>query len=320
MSQLFATSSELDGAVEKHFGHRYNGRYHMPLLPGEQGTKSGGDWVPRGIQSATNLAGSISETRALGIWERERTQLGLALRPDLYERMAFAVRSRVNAGLDLGEKLRSTPDGAALQAELELIHEEARAACKANAGAIHGTNRHDVWEARAATGQLLGTPEINDQVVAIEKLLERNGLARVHGLQEKVVRHTGLAAAGRFDDVLITTRELSWLPVGTLLMADLKTSVTPFWSLLEVGIQLYVYATADWMLADDPSLYVPGPRYHVNQKWAVVLKAPRDGAAPELIRIDLEEAMVDAYLARDVCTRRSLGKSVHTLASSAWPS
>src|ERR1051325_9862330 len=48
------------------------GRYKMPLLPGESGPKSGGDWVPGGLQSATNLAGAIVESRELGIWERER--------------------------------------------------------------------------------------------------------------------------------------------------------------------------------------------------------------------------------------------------------
>jgi hypothetical protein len=36
-------------APEKEFGQVYRGKYHMPLLPGEQGTKSGGNWVPYGI-------------------------------------------------------------------------------------------------------------------------------------------------------------------------------------------------------------------------------------------------------------------------------
>jgi hypothetical protein len=44
-----------------------------------------------GVQSATNLAGSIVESRMLGIWERERTQIGLAMRPDLVERLAFVI-------------------------------------------------------------------------------------------------------------------------------------------------------------------------------------------------------------------------------------
>lgn len=330
-SQLFATAGELDG--QKTFGNVYRGRYHMPLLPGEQGTKhvpvGTSPYVPRGVMRASNLAGAISESRALGIWERERTQLGLALRPDLYERLAFVVRrtrlAMNNAGMDFAtHRLRDSPDGQALQAELELIHEEARQACGANAAGLRGTNHHDVWEAHGFSGQWLGAPEVNANLQVLDELLAAAGLERVQSLQERVVRNVALGCAGRFDNILRTTREIAWLdierkhtlPARALIMADLKTKKDPFWSLLEPSIQLYTYASAEWML--DGEEYVSGPVHHVSQKWGAILRCPVDGSAPSLLRIDLEQAGRWARLARDVVDARSTAKSVETHAMAAW--
>ena len=79
IDQLFAPLGTVRGGVVKRFGNVYNGKYHMPLLPGEAGTKSGGDWVPYGVMSATNLAGAIVDSRELSVWEIQRSQLGLGL-------------------------------------------------------------------------------------------------------------------------------------------------------------------------------------------------------------------------------------------------
>jgi hypothetical protein len=308
------------GFAEIPFGTRHPTlhRYKLPLLPGEKGTLAGGDWVPRGVQSATNLAGAISESRALGVWERERTQLGLALTPALYERLSFLVRKALHAGLDLDQKLKDQGElGKGLIADLAALHDEARQACKANNAGQEGTNRHDVWEARATTGQLFGTPEINAQVEQVEQLLVRKRLRRVFGLQERVVRNVSLNAAGRFDDILQD------IDTGELFMGDLKTKRTPFFSLLEVGIQLVVYASAEFMLVigeDGKPYYVQGPKFKVSQRYAAVLHMPADGRAePQLLRINLMEAWVDAQLARQVCDRRSRGKSAETFGTSVWP-
>lgn len=328
-SQLFASPSEIDGqcgGMETLAFGQTNGnhRYKMPLLPGEQGAKrlpkGVKPWVPGGMQSATNLAGSISETRALGIWERERTQLGLALSAPLAERLAFVVNRAVHHGLDLRQKLKDSPAGLALKDELALIHEEARQACYANDAARQGTNRHDVWEAYGSTGQLFGTAEINGQLTALSQLLARVGLERVPGMSERVIRNTTLDCAGRFDDWLRTTRPFTWpdgmIPAGTLLMADLKTKRRAFWAWLEPRIQLTVYATAEWLLEGEE--YVPGPKYHVSQQWGVLLHSPADGAPPVLKRVNLVKGMAYAKLARAVCDARSESKSVAAHAEAEW--
>lgn len=317
MSSLF--SNDLgDGDGGKQFGERYNGRYHMPLLPGEAGTKAGGDYVPCGLMSATNLAGALVDSRSLSVWERERGQIGLALRPELFEKLVFLVNSaRQYPDLDFSS-LKDTFEGRGLVAALAELHDHAKTAAGGNRAAAMGTNRHDVWEARAATGQLLGTPQINREVEALEKLLDEHGLERVPGLQERVVRNEALGAAGRLDDVLMSRK------TGRLYLADLKTKRTPFYSWLEAWIQQAVYATAEWMLAadharDDGSFtYVPGPLHHVDQQSAILLRMPSDGAAPYLQRVDLAVGRRWAELARAVVDARSEARSKDTFALAEW--
>lgn len=354
MTLLFGAQDDVEDEATKitmanaPFGVRIDhlGRYKMPLLPGESGTKpssrlkSGGNWVPRGVQSATNLAGSIVESRMLGIWERERTQIGLAMRPDLVERLAFVINKARAQAVDLS-RLNDSPEGKAIKAELDLIHKEAKQTAGGNLAAQRGTNRHDVWEERAKTGQLFGTPEVNEQIEGLEALLAEKGLERVPGLQERTVRNVALRAAGRFDDVLRTTRDVpeppladgfisgDYLPAGTLLMADLKTKSRAFYSWLEVRIQLAVYATAEWMLdmpgEIDPitgmgrgGSYVPGPKHHVSQDWGVVLWAPSSGKPARLKRCNLRKGFEHAQLARAVCDARSEAKSVAAHGEAEW--
>lgn len=315
MSLLFdpaaAEQGEAAYATGKEFGERYRGRYHMPLLPGEAGTKAGGDWVPYGVMSATNLAGAIVDSRALSIWERERTQIGLALRPDLVERMTFMVNRARADGVNFAE-LHESASGKTLVTSLAELHEQAKTAAGANEAATMGTNRHDVWEARAKTGMLFGTPEVNAQIEQLEELLDREGLERVPGLQECVVRNIELRAAGRFDDIVRSKR------TGVLYLADLKTKRKPFYSWLESWIQQSVYATAEWMLDVDKRSYVDGPKYHVSQTCAILLRMPSDGAAPYLEPVDLVAGRRWAHLARLVCDVRSEARSVHTNGVAEW--
>lgn len=353
MTMLFSDDPAYEDAGERMsmatapFGVRIDhlGRYKMPLLPGERGPKAGGNWVPRGVQSATNLAGAIVESRQLGIWERERTQIGLALRPDLVERLTPLVRkAMIKDEIDFGRhRLHDSEAGKALVKELDLIHKEAKQAAGGNLAAQRGTNRHDAWEDRGATGQLFGTPEVNEQIEALEKLLEQKGLRRVPGLSERTIRNVELRAAGRFDDVLITDRDITWydtfsdsetgdyrehvIPAGTLLMADLKTKQRAYYSWLEVRIQLAVYATAEHMLAGagvapgqvGEVSYVPGPKHHVSQDWGVILWAPSNGDAPQLKRANLRKGFAHAQLARAVCDARSEAKNTAAHLEAEWP-
>jgi hypothetical protein len=314
-SQLFAPAQ----TEEKRFGNRYNGRYHMPLLPGEEGTKVGGNYVPRGIMSVTNLVGAFEDTRALSVWEQGMALIGLALSPELHEELVLLVQTAESEGV-IFEYLRDYPDlkealaGVAHDKEkcAASIVGRAKAIARAGAAAQRGTNRHTAWEHRGRTNQLIGTPAIQAQTIATEKLLSDAGLVRVPGLAERVVRNMTVNTAGRFDDVLLEVSS------GRLLIADLKTKATPFYSWLVTDAQLATYAKSEWMLTEDGQGYEPGPASAVDQTEGVILHVPSDGSQPYLRRADLVNGWNVAQCARQNIELRAYSKSVERHSMSPW--
>lgn len=320
--QLFAQPSAVDplfSTEEKRFGNRYNGRYHMPLLPGEEGTRSGGNHVPRGVMSVTNLVGAFEDTRALNAWEQGMALIGLALSPELYEELVLIVQQAQSEGV-IFELLRDYKDlketlagSAHDQAKIERsIIGRAKTIAKAGAAAQRGTNRHTAWEHRGRTGELIGTPQIQARTIDTEKLLWDAGLERIPGLSERIVRNTVVRTCGRFDDVL---QEVS---SGRLLMADLKTKATPFYSWMTVDAQLAVYARSEWMLTPDGQGYEPGPATAVDRTEGVILHVPSDGSQPYLRRADLINGWEVAQVARRNIDLRSYGKSRERESLSHW--
>lgn len=306
-------------AEAKEFGRRYNGRYHMPLLPGEKGTKAGGDWVPYGIQSVTNMLDGVEESRGLSIWEQEQALIGMALQPSLYEEVSLAVHTWQREGVDFS-RIRDFPHvrkvltggGNGADAEASIIG-RAKQAAGANEARQAGTNRHVAWAYRSDTGELIGTPEMQRQTLALEALLADNGLERVVGLSERCVRCLAVNTAGRFDDILMETK------TGRLLMADLKTKKRPFRSWMAVDGQLAVYARSEYMLTEGGrGGYEPGPHGYVDQTEGVVLQMPSDGTPPYLRRADLVYGWEVAQSARRTVDLRAYGKSVERQALSAW--
>lgn len=294
-------------------------RYKMPLLPGEAGTKAGGDWVPGGMQSVTNLIGAFSESWALGIWMLEQTLVGLVRQHSLYEELALLVHKADAAGVNWRElkqhpEVRKALSGTWNDADSSLAG-RARQAAGANEARQAGTNRHDAWEHRALTGELIGTPDIRSQILALEELLKANHLERVPGLQERTIRHTGLNVAGRYDDIVRNTL------TGQQHMADLKTKRKPFWTWMETDAQLATYADADLMLTPDGNRYEERcPRDFVDQERGVVLQMPSNGGPPYLRTAWLEHGRGIAALAREVTERRAYGKSAERGALAPWVS
>lgn len=315
MGDMFADAGSFDEdgyeTAGKRFGERYNGRYHMPLLPGERGTKAGGNYVPGGVMSATNLAGAFTDSRELALWEQQRMLLGMARREELYEKAKITVDLADVANINTAD-LGATPEGKLLREDINAITAMARAAGGGSIGADKGTNRHTAWEARATTGALVGTRAIREQIEAVERLLAENHLVRVPELQERVVRNVRLGAAGRFDDVLLSRK------TGKLYMADLKTKPKPFWSWCETWIQQAIYATAEWMLDDARTGYIPGPLHHVDQESGILLRAPSDGAPPFLQRVHLATGLDWALLTKANMEARSRGKSRALDALTVW--
>lgn len=326
-SQLFAPPVK----EEKIFGWRYNSRYHMPLLPGENGTKAGGDYVPYGVQSTTNLMDAFEEARALSIWEQEQVLLGLVRQPSLYEKTTLIVHRADRDGVDWS-RLRDFPDirrqltgGSDKDAAEVSIIGLAKQAAGANEAREAGTNRHEAWEHYCKTGEIIGTPEIQEQILALVRLLEEKQFQIIPELSERVVRNTTINVAGRFDNILLH------MPTGRLIMADLKTKRRPFWSWMAVDGQLATYARSDKMLDFEGTSeelerlrlngiepYVPGPVYHVDLTVGVVLHMPSDGGKPCLRKADLEYGWRVAQKAREITEMRSYGKSVERQGFGEW--
>ncbi|MGL4525385.1 MAG: hypothetical protein ACRCUC_00255 [Aestuariivirga sp.] len=316
-SSLFDSGSR--GMTEVPMGERGgNGRYKMPLLPGEEGVKSGGDWVPGGLQSVTNMLDGFEESRGLNIWEQEQALIGLAMQPSLYGELSLAVTRWIAEGVDFSQikdypEVRRFLTGGADHSATELsIIGRAKQAAGANEARQAGTNLHTAWEYRAKSGQLIGTPYMQAMLLTIEELLERAGLERVPGLSERTVRNVEVRTAGRFDDIL------SERATGRLLISDLKTKRKPFRSWLAVDGQLATYARSEWMLTQDGQDYEPGPVHAVDLTEGVVLHLPSDGSEPSLRRADLVEGWEVAKLARRVIDRRAYGKSAARLAEDRW--
>lgn len=327
INPLFGSPSEV-GEAPKIFGQTYNGRYHMPLAPGESGPKSGGQYVSRGCMRATNVSGALEDTRALSVWEQALGLVGLVLEPKLYEELRGIVLRAVADGTDF-EKLREYP---ALKETLAgTAHDQEKQAASligrakviagANAAAERGTADHDAWEKRA-TGELTGTSRSRSQVLRTEQLLADAGLIRVPGYQERVVRNLALGGVtGRIDDVVME------LATGRLLIADLKTKATKFYSRTAVDIQLSIYARSELLLADALSecgLFGPGEWYEpglltqVDQGEGVIMHVPSDGAPAQLERADLEEGWRDALLAMRIIERRASGRGSERMKRAIW--
>jgi hypothetical protein len=306
------------GAAPKVFGQvSANHRYHMPLLPGEQGVKSGGDWVPGGITRTTNLIGAFTESRALNIWEQEQALIGLALAPSLYEELVIRIHQAQRDGVDFS-RLRDFPEvrlflSGSPQHEDECIVGRAKQAAGANEARQAGTNRHTAWEVRLTTGELIGTPAMQAQILSLEVLLKEKGLERISALSERTVRNTIYGCAGRFDDILLETA------TGRLLIADYKSKKRKFFSWVETDAQLAIYASAEYMVTEDSQGYEDGPSaLGVDQAEGVVLHVPSDGDKPYLRRADLARGRQIAELARRVVDERVYGKSAERHALSEW--
>lgn len=318
MSSPFMTTSDASARTDSMalapMGTRTkSGRYKMPLLPDDQTPKSAlglppeQRWVSGGLQSMTNLAGSISDTRALGIWETQQAMIGMGLNTDVHQELQMVVRRAQADGVDF-QALREHPQ---FRDELNVLIERAKDIGGANKARDAGITAHDEWEVRGNGASAV----YEESFTALEQLLDAAEFERVPDLRERVVRNVRLSAAGRFDDILLHRR------TGRLYIADLKTKRKPFWTFLEIDAQLAGYAYAEHMLTVDGMGYesMGGPCDHVDLTQGVVLHMPSDGGEPRLRRADLLAGWDTMKLARRVCDLRSYGRSADRMSESWWP-
>lgn len=311
ISQLFAApADDMDSMANRPFGTRRRGRYKAPLLPDESGTKAGGDWVPGGVQSVTNLLDGFEDSRGLSLWEQEGGLAGLALSPSLYEELVNLIHQARAEGVNFA-RLKERPDlrtaltgGGDKDAHEVSILGRAKHLAGLNEARQAGTNRHTAFEHNVLTGELIGTPAMQEQQRAMVKLLAEHHLVPVPGLAERVVRNLRVDTMGRYDIALL--HELT----GKLHMADLKTKRDPFRSFASAEGQLATYAKSEWQLvAGQEDTYEDGPLTYVDQQIGYILIMPSDGSKPYLRKADLVYGWDVAQHARRTLKLRSFGAS-----------
>lgn len=275
------------------------GRYWLPdpadpasWEPGSIGAAH----FPRGYMRTTNLIGAYSDTRALAIWEQGKGLRGLRARPDLYADLATCELDE-NGDLSYSDARR--------------IFGEALRHGGADQAAAQGTAQHKVLEARLRTGELIGTPEMQDGQLALEALLKRHLLAPAAEYAERIVVNTHLRCAGRFDVPLWDHDPNRPSTQSPLLMADLKTKAKPFWTVLEQRAQLAVYARADAMWDERQECYVTPPAFDLTR--GVLMQLPQGGGEVRLLRMDLTKGWATACRAREVVDDRAEAKSAPML-------
>lgn len=294
--EIFATASEVQEIQEtKVFGRIYNGRYWLPDVtdplawaPGSYGAKN----MPRGYMRTSNLIGAYSELRALMYWEEEMIMLGFDARPDILAQLSVLPR---------------TEEGRLAYKDARNIAEQALQAAKSDRWAIIGTAYHKALEIRLTTGQLVGTAEIRDGILALEARMRDALLVPDPPLAERIVVNAKTKTAGRFDVPVWDYRD----GPKVLRMADLKTKRKQFWSVLEQRAQLANYANADGMWDEKLCCYVPMPQFDLN--WGVVLHVPQGGGQIDLLWMDLAKGWATALRAREVVDDRAESKSAPML-------
>jgi len=305
---------------EPQFGVRNgNGRYTMPLLPGEQGTKSGGNWVPRGLTSVTSLTSLLEDKTAVALWAEAMLLIGIgqsgALRMELLRAVSPLGGNKVG-------KLRESPElqhvliGSYFEQDKkdESLAGRAKEAAGWRDAAALGTARHAAWEQYGESGELPDDQDARAHVLEIQLLLEEAGLVRVPELRERTVRNLEVKTAGRFDDILMSAT------TGKLYLADLKTSQRDqFFSMTSMDAQLAIYARSEWMLTEDCQGYEPGPRQlGVDQERGIIMHVRADGGPGKLVTADLTSGWRGALLARELKELRSAGTSKSTLDGRTW--
>lgn len=293
---IFATASEVQEIREtKVFGRIYNGRYWLPDVtdplawaPGSYGAKH----MPRGYMRTSNLISAYSELRALMYWEEEMLMLGMQARPDLLAQLSVLPRDE---------------EGRLAFKDARNIAEQALQAAKADRWAIIGTAYHKAFEIRLTTGQLVGTQEIRDGLLALEASMRNALLVPDPSLAERIVVNARTKTAGRFDVPVWDYRA----GPKVLRMADLKTKRKQFWGVLEQRAQLANYAYADGMWDEERCCYVPMPQFDLDE--GVILHLPQGGGEISLLSMDLKKGWATALRAREVVDDRAESKSAPML-------
>lgn len=250
------------GPGDKEFGDVVNGRYYFP----DPDTGKPKHWT-----RVTTFAKSVSDTYLLSLWQQRMAVKGITMRPDLLARAA---------SLDVKN------DREKMNEVVESAKEAAGSASRANLGsALHSfTESHD-------RGDNPRVPKPwDDDLTAYVKLCEKAGLQPLPDMIERTVLNLTFGLAGTLDRAVQHD--------GQRKILDLKTGTSLDWGWGEIGVQLYSYASADFIWNADLGEWEKLEPLDCSE--ALVIHLPVGEKTAYLYRIDLEDGEAGAYLCRQV--------------------
>lgn len=247
------------------------GRY---LIPGPDGKE-------RSWQRVTTLAKVIADTYALEQWSQRQVALGLALRDDLFARVASCTADDREA--------------------LNEICADAKEAAGASKGRNAGTALHRFTE-RLDRGETVSAPPAYARDLdAYRACCTAHRLTVVDDMLERTVVVPDVDVAGTFDKVMAGP---AW-PADRV--ADLKTG-QEMYGWLEVALQLACYAHAEAIWDTATGTFLPMPP--VDRDIAVVLHLPSGQATCTVYEVDIAKGWELAQLAAEVRDWRKRAKTL----------
>lgn len=258
-------------------------RWNRYLLPDPETGKE------RAWTRATTVARTLADEYNLTRWKLRQVAKGMALRPDLVAGAAAA-----------------DPD--ADKGTLDGIAEKAMERAGSSAGATLGTALH-AFAARLDAGEAFARLDAPDALHA--DLCEYIDTMKRHRLRpeyvERLVVVPALGVAGTLDRIVRQPPgEAKAAPLAVL---DLKTAKSIDFSMLEIAIQLAIYANASLMWDPARQAYDPMPA-DVDKTRALVLHLPVGKAHGQIYGVNIIDGARYAGLAMQVREARSAGKGM----------
>lgn len=240
----------------------------------------------------STVAKTLADTYHLDRWNERMITKGLGLRPDL---------ALLAANLDV------TDD----KDELQGIVTKAKDAAGSAVGANLGTALHGLCE-RLDGGEDLSKvrvrPGVRGALDLYQETITENGIVIDASMMERVVLNYEYGIVGRIDRLISRPRIWDLPRIG-----DLKTGSTLDFGGLDIGIQLALYANADYLWDEENGSWHPFPE--IDKESATVIHLPAVSALegkPEcnIFKVDVAKAWEYVRLAMTVREARKQGKSL----------
>ena len=186
------------------------------------------------------------------------------------------------------------------KAQKRKLQEKAIQAGRGNQASDTGTALHAMSERWEDPDDDFNPGKFRPSLEAYSAEMLRLGI--VSELFEYTVVNTEYRAAGTVDRLYRLTRPLiapdgSYLPIGTLVIGDLKTGKSLDFSLPGYHVQMAIYAQGEFYNVES-DMFMPTPE--INQKWGIIVHMPANAETCEFIWCDLEVGNYGAYLVNEI--------------------